>query len=103
MAAFDRAAEARDDRIESCQEREDVSTTTHATLSGWRSGIAAAIVAAALLLVATPVVGALDPSLLGQATRLLEGLAGLTPLTIGARALVFVVALVVISRPDGRA
>lgn len=103
ILAPDRAAEARDDQIECCQQTDDDTAMADASLSGWRAGVAGALVTFAFVLIAIPLAAAFDPTLLGQASRLLTGLAGLTPLTLGARALVFVVALVVITRPDGKA
>jgi hypothetical protein len=103
MAAPDRAAKARDDLVESRQPLDDAAATPDASLTGWRAGAAATLVAIALFLIAIPVAAAVDPALLGQATRLVAGLAGITPVALAARALVFVVALVVISRPDGTA
>lgn len=99
MAAPDRAPKARDDQVEPCRQAgEDPSS-----LTGWHAGTAGGLVALALVLIAIPVAAAMDPPWLGQASRLLAGLAGLTPISLAARALVFVVALVVISRPDGTA
>lgn len=103
ILAPDRAAKARDDQIEWRQQTDDDTATPDASLSGWRAGAALALVALALVLITIPVAATLDPALLGQASRLLAGLAGLTPITLAARALVFVVALVVITRPDGSA
>jgi hypothetical protein len=103
MAAPDRAAKARDHLVERRQSLDEAAAAPDASLTGWRAGAAAALVAIALILIAIPVAAAVDPAMVGQATRVLAGLAGLTPVAMAARALVFVVALVVISRPDGKA
>lgn len=103
ILAPDRAAKARVVQVDHCQEHDFAATESGASLSGWRAGAAAALVALVLVLVAIPVAAALDPALVGQVSRLFAGLAGLTPVTLAARAVVLVVALAVISRPDGKA
>ena len=102
MATPDRAAEARVDPIDSCPSVDEAGVAD-ASLFGWRAGAAGALVGLVLVLISIPIAAAVDPALLAQASRLLVGLAGLTPLTLAARAVVFVVALAVITRPDGSA
>lgn len=103
MAAPDLAEEAGNYEVERRQPIDDAAAVAEGSLSGWRAGAAGAVVLLALVLIAIPVAAALDPAILGQASRLVAALAGLTPLTLAARAVVFVVALAVISRPDGTA
>lgn len=103
ILAPDRAVKARDDQIERCQQIDDSTDLPDGSLSGWRAGLAGVLVAFTFGLIAIPLAAVVDPALLGRASRLLSGLAGVTPLTLGLRALVFVVALVVITRPDGKA
>jgi hypothetical protein len=98
QAASARAFQARDDRIESCQEADHAAPH----LSGWRAGAALGVLAAVTILVAVPVLAALDPSLLDRVAVSAQRLAVIAPVMLAARALVFVVALAVISRPDGR-
>jgi hypothetical protein len=71
-------------------------------LSGWRVGLAVAVVATMLVLLALPVLAVLDPPLASHAAGWLGRLAAVVPLMTAARALVFVVAAVIISRPDAR-
>ena len=97
-AAHTRSVPERVERIEHCLELDDPSPA----LSGWRLGLSAAIVAAVLALVALPVVAVLDPSVAGQAAGWLGRLAAVVPVMTGVQALVFVVAIVVVSRPDAR-
>ena len=94
MAAHARAAQARVDWIEHCLELDDLAPA----LSGWRVGLAVAIVATVLALLALPVVAVLDPPLAGWLGRL----AAVVPVLTGVRALAFVVAAVAISRSDAR-
>ena len=97
-AAHTRSVRDRVDRIEHCLELDDAFPA----LSGWRLGLSAAIVAAVLALVALPVVAVLDPSLASQGAGWLGHLTAVVPVMTGVRALVFVVAIVVVSRPDAR-
>jgi hypothetical protein len=71
-------------------------------LSGWRVGLAVAVVATMLVLLALPVLAVLDPPLASHAAGWLGRLAAVVPLMTAVRALVFVVAAVIISRPDAR-
>lgn len=96
MAAPARAAQARVDWIDRSRELDDLTPA----LSGWRVGLAVAVVAAVLVLLALPVMAVLDPPLTSRAAGWLERLAVVVPLMTGVRALVFVLAAVVISRPD---
>ena len=98
MAAHARAAQARVDRIERCPEFDDVAPA----LSGWRVGLAVAIVATVLALLALPVLAVLDPPLAGRAAGWLGRLAAVVPALTAVRALVVVVAVVVVSKSDGR-
>ena len=99
MAAPARAAQARVDWIDHCREVDDDFTPA---LTGWRVGLAVAVVAAMLVLLALPVLAVLDPPFSSQAAVWLGGLATVVPLMTAVRALVIVVAAVVISRPDAR-
>jgi len=96
MAAPARAAQARVDWIDRCRDLDDLAPA----LTGWRVGLAVAVVATVLVLLALPVLAVLDPPLASHAAGWLGRLAAVVPLMIGVRALVFVVAAVVISRPD---
>ena len=98
MAAHARAAQARVDWIEHCLELDDLAPA----LSGWRVGLAVAIVATVLALLALPVLAVLDPPLAGRAAGWLGRLAALVPAMTAVRALVVVVAVVVVSKSDGR-
>ena len=98
MAAQARGGQARAGWIEACPDDDDFTPA----LAGWRVGLAAAIVAAVLALLAVPVAVALDPAVAGQALRWLEHLAVVMPLMTAVRALMLVVAVVVISRSDAR-
>ena len=98
MAAHARAAQARVDWIEHCLEVDDLAPP----ISGWRLGLAVAIVTMVLALLALPVVAVLDPPLAGQAAGWLGRLAAVVPVLTGVRALLFVVAAVAISRSDAR-
>ena len=98
MAAGTWAEPAQEDAISRCLEPDEAIPS----LSGWRAGLAGLVVAAALFLLAAPALAAAMPGLAAGAAWWLERLAGLTPMMLGARAVVFVVALVVISRSDGR-
>jgi len=64
-------------------------------------GLAVAVVAIVLVLLALPVLAVLDPPA-GHAADWLGRLAGLVPVVTGVRALAFIVAVVVISRSDAR-
>jgi len=99
MAAPARAAQARVDRIKRCPELVDF----YPALSGWRVGLAVAIVTTVLALLALPVLAVLDPPLAGQTAGWLGRLAAVVPAITGVRTLVFVVAVVVIARSDARA
>ena len=99
MAAPARAAQARIDWIDHCREVDDDFTPA---LTGWRVGLAVAIVATVLVLLAVPVLAALDPPLASHSAAWLGRLAAVVPLMTAVRVLVFVVAAVVISRPDAR-
>ncbi|HEV2218259.1 MAG TPA: hypothetical protein VGV88_11890 [Candidatus Dormibacteraeota bacterium] len=98
MAAQARGGQARAGWIEACPNADDFTPT----LTGWRVGLAGAIVAAVLALLAVPVAVVLDPAVAGQALRWLGHLALVMPVMTAVRALVLVVAVVVISRPDAR-
>ena len=99
MAAPARAAQARVEWIDHCRELDDFAPA----LTGWRVGLAVAIVATVLALLALPVLAVLDPALAGQTAGWLGRLAAVVPAITGVRALVFVVAVVVIARSDARA
>ena len=98
MAAHARAAQARVHRIDHGRDLDDFTPA----LSGWRAGLAVAVVATVLVLLALPVVAILDPPLTSQAAGWLGRLTAVVPVMAGVRALAFVVAAVVISRPDAR-
>lgn len=95
MAAPDRAAEARVDSVDGRPGREESTPS----LSGWRATLAALVVAAVAVLLASPALAAIEPAVVSQAAVWMGRLAGFTPVMLGARALVLVVALVVITRP----
>ena len=98
MAANARAAQARVPRVDHGRALDELTPA----LSGWRAGLAVAIVATALALLALPVLAVLDPPLAGHLAGLLGRLAVVAPVMTGVRALAFVVAAVVISRLDAR-
>lgn len=98
MAAHARAAQARVDWAERCLELDDLNPA----LSGWRVGLAVAIIASVLALLALPALAVLDPAHAGQVAGWLGRVAAVVPVMTGVRALVFVVALVVVSRSDAR-
>jgi len=98
MAAPARAAQARVDWVEHCLELDDITPT----LSGWRVGLAVAVVAAVLVLLAVPVLAVVDPALASGAAGWLGRVAAVVPLLAGVQALIFVVAAVVVSTSDGR-
>lgn len=98
MAAPARAAQARVDWIDHCREVDDFTPA----LTGWRVGLAVAIVATVLVLLALPVLAVLDPPFSSQAAGWLGRLSAVVPLMTAVRALVIVVAAVAISRPDAR-
>jgi len=98
MAAPARAAQARVDWIDHCRDLDDFTPA----LTGWRVGLAAGAVATVVVLLALPLLAVLDPPLASHAAGWLGRLAAVVPLVTGVRALVFVVAAVVISRPDAR-
>ena len=98
MAAPARAVQARADWIDHCRELDDFTPA----LTGWRVGLAVAIVAAVLVLLAVPVLAVADPPLASRAAVWLERMAAVIPVMTGLRALAFVVAAVLISRPDAR-
>ena len=98
MAAHARAVQARVDWIEHGLEPVESAPT----LSGWRAGLAVAIVATVLALLALPVLAVLDPPLAGRAAGWLGRLAAVVPALTAVRALVVVVAVVVVSKSDGR-
>ena len=98
MAAPARAAQARVDWIDHCRDLDDFTPA----LTGWRVGLAVAVVATVLVLLAVPVLAVLDPPLASHSAAWLGRLAAVVPLMTAVRVLVFVVAAVVISRPDAR-
>ncbi len=98
MAAPARAAHARVDWLDHCRDLDDFTPA----LSGWRVGLAVAVVATILVLLALPVLAVLDPPLASHAAGWLGRMAAVAPLLTAARLLVFVVAAVIISRPDAR-
>lgn len=98
MAAHARAAQARVDWVDHCLELDDSAPA----LSGWRLGLALAIVATGLGLLALPVLAAFDLPLASQVAGRLGSLASVVPVMTAVRALVFVVAAVVISRSDAQ-
>jgi hypothetical protein len=98
MAAPARAAQARVDWIDHCRDLDDLAPA----LTGWRVGLAVAVVATVLVLLALPVLAVLDPPLASHAAGWLGRVAAVVPLMTGIRAMVLVVAAVVISRPDAR-
>ena len=95
MAALVRAAEARVDRMDG---RLGVDESAR-SLSGWRAALAGCVVAAVVVLLASPALAALEPSTLSHAAVWMGRFAGFTPVMLGARALVIVLALVVFTRP----
>ena len=97
MAAQARGGQARADWIEACPDVDDFTPA----LSGWRVGLAAAVVAAVLALLALPVMAVLDPSFVGWGSQLAH-LGAVVTLMAGVKALVFVVAVVVLARSDDR-
>jgi hypothetical protein len=98
MAAPARAAQARVDWIDHCRDLDDFTPA----LTGWRVGLAVAVIASVLVLLAIPVLAVLDPTMAGHAAGWLGRLAPVVPLMTAVRVLVFVVAAAVISRPDAR-
>lgn len=98
MAAQARGSQARVGWIDACPELDEYTPA----LSGWRVGLAAAVVAAVLALLALPVLAVLDPPLASRAAGWLGHMAAVAPLMTGVRALAFVVAVAVISRSDAR-
>jgi hypothetical protein len=98
MAAPARAAQARVDWIDLCRDLDDFTPA----LTGWRVGLGVAVVATVLVLLAVPVLAVLDPPLASHSAAWLGSLAAVVPLMTAVRVLVFVVAAVVISRPDAR-
>jgi len=98
MAAPARAAQARVDWVEHCLEPNDITPT----LSGWRVGLAVAVVAAVLVLLAVPVTAVVDPPLASGAAGWLGRMAAVVPLIAAVQALIFVVAAVVISTSHER-
>lgn len=96
MAAQARGGQARAGWIEACPDDDDLTPA----LTGWRVGLAAAIVAAVLALVAVPVAVVLDPAVADQALKWLGHLDAVMPVVTAVRVLVLVVAVVVISRSD---
>ena len=98
MAAPARAAQARVDWIDHCRDLDDFTPA----LTGWRVGLAVAVVAAVLVLLAVPVLAVLDPPLASRSAAWLGRLAAVVPLMTAVRVLVFAAAAVVISRPDAR-
>jgi hypothetical protein len=98
MAAPARAAQARVDWIDHCRDLDDFTPA----LTGWRVGLAVAVVAAVLVLLAVPVLAVLDRPLASHAAGWLGRLAPVVPLMTAVRVLGFVVAAAVISRPDAR-
>jgi len=100
MPAHTRSIPDRVDRIEHCRELDDPSPSP--VLSGWRLGLSVAIVATVLALLALPVLAVLDPPLAGRAAGWLGRLAAVVPALTAVRALVVVVAVVVVSKSDGR-
>ncbi|HET7466806.1 MAG TPA: hypothetical protein VFL29_09070 [Candidatus Dormibacteraeota bacterium] len=97
MAAPAGAAEARFDRVDGRPELDESSPS----LSGWRAALAATVVVAVVVLLASPALAALEPAMVSRAAMWVR-LSAFTPVMLGARALVFVVALVVITRPAPR-
>jgi hypothetical protein len=98
MAATARAAQARADWIDHCPDLNDFTPA----LTGWRVGLAVAIVAAVLVLLAVPVLAVTDPLFASRAAVWLEHAAVVVPVITGVRALSLIVAAVLISRPDAR-
>src|SRR5438034_6225658 len=98
MAAYARPAQARVEWTEHCLEPDEHVPT----LSGWRAVLAVAIVAAVLALLALPVLAVLDPPLAGRAAGWLGHLAAVVSVMTAARALIVVVAFVVVSRSSDR-
>ena len=96
MAAPARAVQARVDWVDACRELDDFTPA----LTGWRMGLAVAIVVTVLVLLAVPVLAVLDPPLASQAAGWLSHVGAAVPVMTGIRALVFLVAVVAISRPD---
>ncbi len=93
-----RAAQARDDRLVGRPQAQE----SHPALAGWRAALAGAVVAAIVVLLAAPPLAAALPATLSWAAGFVERTAGLAPVMLGARAVVLVVALVLISKSDGR-
>ena len=98
MAAPARAAQARVDWIDHCREVDDFTPA----LTGWRVGLALAVVATVLVLLVLPVLAVLDPPFSSQAAGWLGRLAAVVPVMTAVRAFVIVMAAVAISRPDAR-
>src|SRR5258707_9345801 len=98
MAAPARAAQARVDWIDHCREVDDFTPA----LTGWRVGLALAVLATVLVLLVLPVLAVLDPPFSSQAAGWLGRPAAGVPVVTAVRALVIVVAAVAISRPDAR-
>ena len=98
MAAQARGGQAQLGWIEACPDVDDFTPA----LTGWRVGLAAAVVAAVLALLVLPVAVVLDPNFAGQAASWLGHMAAIIPVMTAVRALVLVVAAVVISRSDAR-
>jgi hypothetical protein len=98
MAAHARAAPARVEWAGHCLELDEAAPA----LSGWRVALAAAIVGAVPVLLAFPVLAVLDPTLAAHTAGLLGGLAAGVTVMTGVRALVLVVAVVLVARSDAR-
>jgi len=98
MAAYARPAQARVEWTEHCL----APVEPVPTLSGWRAGLAVAIVASVLALLALPLLAVIDPPLAGRAAGWLGRLAAVVPAMTALQALVVVVAVVVVSKSDGR-
>ena len=102
MAATARAAEDRDARMAPCQPFE----SSPYLLSGWRAAAAASVVAGVIVLMLMPALVAsgsvLDAPGIARAAAWLEHFAVAAPAVLTARALVALVAVVVIARSDGQ-
>src|SRR6059058_3513439 len=98
MAAYARPAQARVEWTEHCLEPVESAPT----LSGWRAGLAVAIVATVLVLLALPVLVVLDPPLAGRAAGWLGRLAALVPATTATTTTNARTAVIVVSKSDGR-
>ena len=98
MAAYARPAQARVEWTEHCLEPVESAPT----LSGWRAGLAVAIVASVLALLALPLLAVIDPPLAGRAAGWLGRLAAVVAAMTALQALVVVVAVVLVSKSDGR-